>query len=280
MTAPRYYVLLDSNVWISERLLQSALGAALLHAVTKDGGMIALPEIVEREVNGKLLEEAERQVGQAQKALQYLRQTSQRKIDAVIPERAIIERGVQERWGQLTGRIQRLDFTFDHAKAALVRILAKTPPCGKENEQFRDCCIWECALVLAADAPVHLVSNDYAFYQGGKRDAGMAQPLAKEAEGRKHSIALYPDLDGFLSSLGTAAAKVDDAALQALIIEAALPHAEAWAQKQRAHTSTRQSIAASQAMPHQTTRLSPSVFQRRSTPPGAMRAAGAFSMVA
>ena len=32
-TAP-YYVLLDANVWVAERLLQSSIGSALLYALT------------------------------------------------------------------------------------------------------------------------------------------------------------------------------------------------------------------------------------------------------
>jgi hypothetical protein len=46
---PPYFLLLDANVWVTERLLRSSIGSALLYAVTGAGALIGLPEIVETE---------------------------------------------------------------------------------------------------------------------------------------------------------------------------------------------------------------------------------------
>jgi hypothetical protein len=45
-----YYVLLDSNVWVAERLLQSSIGSALLYALARTKSSILLPEVVELEI--------------------------------------------------------------------------------------------------------------------------------------------------------------------------------------------------------------------------------------
>ena len=46
-----FYVILDTNIWRSENFLQSAMGSALLYAVSAGKAAIVLPEIVELEVN-------------------------------------------------------------------------------------------------------------------------------------------------------------------------------------------------------------------------------------
>jgi hypothetical protein len=52
-------LILDANVWVAERLLQSSIGSALLYAVTSAGAIIALPEVVELEINEVLTAQAE-----------------------------------------------------------------------------------------------------------------------------------------------------------------------------------------------------------------------------
>jgi predicted nucleic acid-binding protein len=58
--ASPFHVLLDANVWVAERLLQSAIGGALLYALTRAKATIVLPEVVELEVNRVLPELAEK----------------------------------------------------------------------------------------------------------------------------------------------------------------------------------------------------------------------------
>ena len=55
-----FCVLLDANVWVAERLLQTSIGSAFLYALTASKATIGLPEIVEEEVNGALSERAEK----------------------------------------------------------------------------------------------------------------------------------------------------------------------------------------------------------------------------
>jgi hypothetical protein len=38
-----YYVVLDANIWVAERLLHSSIGSAFLYAVTRAKSSILLP---------------------------------------------------------------------------------------------------------------------------------------------------------------------------------------------------------------------------------------------
>ena len=57
-----YYVLLDTNVWVAERLLQSSIGSALLYALACTKSSILLPEVVELEIAHVLPDLAEQAV--------------------------------------------------------------------------------------------------------------------------------------------------------------------------------------------------------------------------
>jgi PIN domain len=152
-----YYVVLDTNIWISERLLQSSIGSAFLYAVTGAQSSIVLPEVVELEIIRVLPEMAERAVSNIRRDLTLLRQLSGHDLKGIaVPSALAIEEGIKERWKQLSGSLVPVPFTHDQAKSALRRIINGTPPCGGNNEQFRDCCIWDAATSMATDRIVYL----------------------------------------------------------------------------------------------------------------------------
>ena len=72
--AAPYYVVVDSNIWVAERLLQSSIGSAFLYAVTGAKSSILLPEVVELEIARVLPDLAERAVGIIRRELSLLRQ--------------------------------------------------------------------------------------------------------------------------------------------------------------------------------------------------------------
>jgi PIN domain len=140
-------VLADTNIWVSEQLFQSAIGSAFLYAVSRSGSKILLPEIVEQEIGTVLPELAERAVANIRRDMTLLRRLSWPMLGNIsVPTALAISEGMKERLDQLSGTLNRRPFTFDDAKAALRRILLKLPPAGENNEQFRDCCIWQAAL--------------------------------------------------------------------------------------------------------------------------------------
>jgi len=211
-------VLLDSNVWIGERMLHSPLGAALLYALVQAGGRIALPEIVRREVDAVLLRDFDRTIETMDKSARWIRQLTGRHVSVTAPSRIAAEAAFRERWTGLAGTLAEVPFTLDQANAALDKILRRDPPSGPNNEQFRDCCIWEAALELAASVPVHLVTSDRAFFQERSIAGGLASSLAAEARRLDRTVSLHSSLDGVLRHEGiAAAATINDVAIKAAI---------------------------------------------------------------
>jgi PIN domain-containing protein len=183
-----YYVILDTNVWVTERLLQSNVGSALLHALTETNARIGVPEVVETEVKNVLLDLADGAVAAITKNNSLLQQLSGQKLTYMAPTASAIKEGIEGRWKQLEGALTRIPFTFEQAKAALDRVMKKLPPSGPNNEQFRDCCIWETALSLASERTVHLITKDSAFYQGRTSSNGLASVLTQELANLRRDV--------------------------------------------------------------------------------------------
>jgi hypothetical protein len=111
-----YYVLPDTNIWVSQRLLQSSIGSAFLYSVTRAKSSILLPEVVELEVGQVLPQMAEEGVGAIKRELSLLQQLSGRNLRVDAPSPLAIREGIQERWSQLSGSLVRVPFTQEPGK--------------------------------------------------------------------------------------------------------------------------------------------------------------------
>jgi hypothetical protein len=221
-----YCIVLDANIWVSERLLQSSIGSALLYAVAGAKGKIGLPEVVEREISRVLPDMAEKAVNIIRRETALLRQLSGHSMALTGPTQLAVLEGIADRWKQLVGVIERSPFTFDQAQSALTRIIDKLPPCGDNNEQFRDCCIWDAAVSSAGTGRVvHLVTADVAFYEGRKWDNGLARSLRQDLDAKGADLRIYPSLRDLLSALKDTAATIDEVAIAAAIVETVTPRA-------------------------------------------------------
>jgi hypothetical protein len=228
-----YYVLLDTNVWVAERLLQSSIGSALLYALTRTKSSILLPEVVELEIARVLPDMAERAVGRIRGDLSLLRQLSGHNLPVTAPSAVAIEDGIKERWSQLSGLLVRIPFTLDQAKSALRRVINKAPPSGENNEQFRDCCIWDAAVSMATDRVVHLLSADTAFYETRNKAAGLADALRAELMTAKKDIQIHSSLRDFLAAVESGAAEIDETAIGDAITKAIMDQARQIAAEDR-----------------------------------------------
>jgi len=220
-----YYVLIDANVWVAERLLQSSIGSAFLYALTRTKSSILLPEVVELEIGRVLSDMAERAVGRIRGDLSLLRQLSGHNLTVTAPSALAIEDGIKERWSQLSGLLIRMPFTHHQAKSALRRVINKAPPSGENNEQFRDCCIWDAAVSMATDRVVHLLSADTAFYENRNIAAGLANALRAELKTARKEIQIHPSLKDFLAAEESGAAEIDETAIGDAIMEAIMDQA-------------------------------------------------------
>ena len=220
------YVVVDANIWVAERLLQSSIGSAFLYAVTGAKSSILLPEVVELEVARVFPEMAERAVGIIKRELSLLRQLSGHDLTVTAPSTLAIEEGISERWKQLSGLIIKMPFTHDQAKSALQRVIRKAPPSGDNNEQFCDCCIWDAAVLMAADRAVHLVSADRAFYENRHTNTGqLAAALRAELVAAGKEVHIHSSLRDFLTATNSGATAIDEEAIGKGITEAIIDQA-------------------------------------------------------
>jgi hypothetical protein len=226
MSNAPYFVVLDSNVWVAERLLQTSMGSAFLYALAGSSAIVGLPHVVEIEVNHVLEDQAEKAVQQIRKSNELLKQLSGHPISYVAPSPDAICDGVNDRWRQLDGILRRIPFTLEQASAALTRITATLPPCGENNEQFRDCCIWESAIALAAEGTVHFVTGDTAFYEGRDRNRGLARPLLDELAKLKRDIRIHSRLADFMTAMDKAVAQLDEELIGNAVVQALKPSAQ------------------------------------------------------
>lgn len=197
------------------------------YAIVGAKATLALPEIVEREVDRVMPELARRAVQNIRRDMTLLNQLSGSQMTVSAPSPKAVSDGVAARWKQLSGSMERIPFTFEQAKTALSRIIDKTPPCGENNEQFRDCCIWEAGLSLADDRTVHLVTSDHAFYDGRKHANGLAKALRSEVERRGVEVIIHPTVQELLTALGDTVVAIDEHAIGVSIAESVTPSARA-----------------------------------------------------
>jgi hypothetical protein len=210
---------------ITELVCQNSLGSAVLYALAGSSAFIGLPEIVEMEVNRVLRGLAEKAVGRIRDDISLLRQLSGQRMTYYAPTSSAIRDGIEHRWAQLSGVLTRIPFSHEQAKSALRRVIQKSPPSGENNEQFRDCCIWEAALELSAERSVYLVTNDSAFYEGRAPARGLAEPLRQELAVSERYVRVYSSVRDFLATIDKTVAALDEASIGAAIIPAVTPRA-------------------------------------------------------
>jgi hypothetical protein len=230
MTFP-FCVILDANIWIKEHLLQTTISRALLYSISSGGGTIVVPEVVEREVKKILCKNAEKALDDIREKVSLIKHlcgnSDFEKMRLMVPNGDAVQEalhsGMSTRWKQLNGIITRIGFTYDHAARALERILSKYPPCNENNEQFRDCGIWESALDVAKDGPVHLITGDKAFYEQRNTSLGLSSRLQTEVREANLSVNLYSEIPAFLSAMRGTVSELDKEMIAQKIIYAVGP---------------------------------------------------------
>lgn len=221
--AAAYYVVLDSNVWISELLLQSSLGSAFLYAIAGAGAKLGLPEIVEQETTRTIEKQCEDAVVAISKSVRLLRQISEHRTVYTAPTLNALRSGIAKRWKSLDGLLVRCPFTFDIASAALRRIFQDAPPSARNNEQFTDCCVWETVLSLATAGPAHFVTADLAFFENRDRNKGLAKALRAELTSRNLAVQLHYQLADFMAAVSASHAILREEEIGAAIEQAVRP---------------------------------------------------------
>ena len=197
------FILFDSNVWISQLGLRSKNGAAVRHFANRLNATVAIPEIVQLEVEEKLttrlLELKKQNEASHRQLLSVLGELEPIRL----PSEEEIRKAVESIIPDFDVPVLKIPFNIDVARSSMMRALRKIPPSSKNNEQFRDGVIWTHCLELLSEGDVYFVSEDRDFYQGKKHEKGLATELVKEMQhqSKTREVKLIPNLTELLDEI-------------------------------------------------------------------------------
>lgn len=198
----KYSVLLDTNILVYRTdLLQDPIGQALTHTLRDTDGRLALPSIVRQETEKHALlrcRTASEQMGSNVRTLERLAGYSGYFEP---PTDDDIRQAINARLRELQPLTQGIEWTVEDVSSALQRIMDEQPPNGPQNQQFKDSLLWEAARRLLRQAPVHLVTEDKAFYEGRQTTKGLSLNLLAEVQACSNKLTIHSTLDECLSFL-------------------------------------------------------------------------------
>jgi predicted nucleic acid-binding protein len=211
-------VLLDTNIWRSERLLNSPKAQSLIYTIHRRQGILALPEIVEMELPAAI-QKAGREANQ--RAVQASREVS----DILGKQDAISDCGdgeflqaVEARIDALAAILKRVPLTIEITRSALEMVYEKLPPNDKKEEQFRDSAIWQTAIQLADKYKVCFVTTDGAFFEQGNEGFEAAQNILADCKRTAGALSLYRGVAPCLAALDEEMPKIDASLIEQSIV--------------------------------------------------------------
>ncbi len=215
--APKPCVVLDTNILREHLLFRNPLGAALIFVVRSSGGRIGLPEIISEEVFKHLTKAGQEATDLIRQGFGILEKLVGSRSNYEVPGAEQISQSIADQFKEIAPFLHRVPFTLEHAKAALNRVNAETPPNGPKNQQFKDSAIWEAILELAKTYRVHFVTGDKGFFEDRDPRKGLAVTLRTEIAERGAAVCVYYDLSACLAVLQREAPPIDIARLSEAI---------------------------------------------------------------
>jgi hypothetical protein len=202
-------VIADTSVWRAEPLLKTPLGVSLVYNVSRRGGFIGLPEIVERELKQQIIEAGLEAATKAKGHLQRLHTiTDDGFLSTVLSLYTAdgvsdkLAQKVDKRIAELSSILAREPFTFEHATAALEMVNAKLPPNGDQNQQFKDSAIWQAVLGLSIRYTAVLLTNDKGFFCNRDPSKGLAWNLTRDCTKVGTTVTAFYGIRPYLDTLG------------------------------------------------------------------------------
>ncbi len=227
-------VVVDTSIWRADPLLRGPTGVSLVYTLSRQGGKIGLPEVVESELIKQIVEvgrEASREMGKGARILSLLSNTHH---FAVTPDDATLRSYVDARLKELAPLLYREAFTLEHAKAALEMVNAQVAPNGRKNQQFKDSAIWRASLSIASQFTTHLVTGDKAFFADRDQPKnGLAQNLMRDCREAGVQIQLHPDIASCLKAIVADQPVIDTKRVSELVQSAVFDQLKEQAEKNR-----------------------------------------------
>ena len=196
------YIVLDSNIWISEWGLNTTKGAVVRFYIKQKQAQIALPEIIKEEVERNLINNLKQLCEGIEKNHSQLLSIFGQLKEVVLPTTAEIEEKASSLFKELKFDYKEIPFTLESARLSLQKINTKIPPSDR-NQQFKDGVIWADCLNLLELDDVKLVTDDKAFFKGHDHKQGIATELEKETNSLNFRLKLYSSLIELLEEIKT-----------------------------------------------------------------------------
>ena len=194
------FVVLDSNVWVSQLGLNSRNGVEFLELVRRENAVLAVPEVVRLEVETKFWNESKEKISTIQSSHRYLDTLLGEVGEIALPDSEKIKDIVSSLIDKKEEKVEirHIPLTLEAAKSSFEKIRRKKPPSSKNKEQFADGVIWANCLELLLESDVWLVSMDQHFFKDGNTNEGLAINLEEEARRRPNKLRLFCGLEKLL----------------------------------------------------------------------------------
>ena len=195
------FIVLDTNIWLSELALMTPVGCAFSHYVTVGGYKIGLPEVVEAETKKNFSKKIHEYKENIEADYRRLLAIFGKMKEIVMPSDAEIEAKIEAIFDNHSGRITSVPFDLESARTSFEKILSKEAPNSENNQQFKDGVIWANCLFLARTGDVSFVTQDKAFYEQRKYENGLSANLLHEAQSLGLNISIYSTLADLISDI-------------------------------------------------------------------------------
>ncbi len=198
------YILFDSNIWIKELGLNSTLGAAARYFIRQRNAVVAVPEVVRREVTTHFADDLLRRKQTIHDSHRRLCTVMGELKEPMLPSDEELIARAASLIDDVDVPTKPIPFTLPAAESSLEKILRKQPPSAEKREQFRDGVIWHNCLDLLHESDVFLVTSDKDFCEGRARRKGqvLAANLRQEAEESHHRLTFVTSLSALLVDIG------------------------------------------------------------------------------
>ena len=195
-------IVIDSNIWISELGLSTAKGLALQFFVKRKNGVIAIPEIVKREVEMHIRDALTKHCNDIRRSHRQLLSIFGSLKEVVLPDDQAINECVLGIFENISVDTRNIPFSIESASHSLDKVIMGLPPSGPKNQQFKDGVIWaDCLELLESDAVI-LVTDDRGFYENKQIGNGrLATNLQKEASQRDNNIQIFGSITDLLEEV-------------------------------------------------------------------------------
>lgn len=181
-------------------MLRHSLATLLMHNISINGGVLALPYVVMRESSRHLVEKLERAVQAAEKGLGEIRQLVGEAPEVGAFESVDMAAEFVQRLEEFGDLIELSDASPEQFQRAGEMVLSGDPPSKPKNQQFKDSLLWQEVLILAETDDVKFVTNDSGFLNADR--SALADSLSAQVQAAGLSIEVHADIESLLRHWG------------------------------------------------------------------------------